>query len=99
MAGVEEIIISDHYMIVLGVTLLFSVFALVRRTVVLCLLSTVCWWICGGIHLLASPTTTPLYSVSFLWFGIGWIFFVLVWAGIIQNFRMKKQREWEEVEI
>lgn len=91
MAGIDDIIINDHYLIVIAIAILFSVLAIYRRTVITDLIATVLWFIAGATHLLASPTTTPFYSISILWWGMGLIFFVLVWVDIFQIFTIKKK--------
>ena len=60
--------------------------AIYRRGILLDALAWVCWFITVATHLLASPTSTPLYSISLLYWGIGLIFFVLMWVDIYQVF-------------
>jgi len=94
MAGIEEIILADQYMIVLGVTLLFSVLAIARRTVILEIISTICWWISAVVNLFASPT--QLYVLTFLWMGLGFVFLSLFFADIWQLFIIRKRNRWDE---
>jgi len=93
MAGVEELIINDHYLVVLGITLFFTVFALVRRTATLDAITTVSWWICGGIHIVSSPSTSPLFSLSFLWFALGTVFFMLLWVDVFKLWNFYRSRD------
>jgi len=90
---VDSILIQDTYIMVIGIAILFSLLAIFRRTVLLDLLATICWWVGGGTHLLASPTSTPLYSVSFLYWGFGLVFFALVWVDLLQVFDYKKSNK------
>ena len=90
MAGIEEIIISDQHLVLVAISLLFTVITIYRRTLLLDLLTTVCWWITGATHLLSSPTSTPLYSISIFYWGIGLVFFVLMWADVFQMLNLKK---------
>lgn len=90
MAGVEEILINDTYLVIIALSVLFTVITISRRTPLLDLLTTICWWVGASAFLVASPTTTPLYSISFLYWGFGLIFFVLMWYDLIQIFNFKK---------
>jgi hypothetical protein len=93
LAGVEEIIISDQYLLVTGVGLFFTVFALVKRTLALDAIATMFWWIVGGVHLVASPATSPLFSISFLWFGLGLIFLVLSFHDVWKFYSVKREQD------
>lgn len=91
MAGVEEEIINSHYTILIIISIMFTMLAIYRRTVLADMLAWVLWFITGAVHLLASPTTTPLYSLSLLWWGFGLIFFVIMWADLFNLFSFKKK--------
>jgi hypothetical protein len=93
LTGIDDIIINDHYLIVIAIALLFTILTVYRRTVLLDLITAVLWFIAGATHLLASPTTTPFYSLSILWWGLGLIFFVLVWVDLFQIFNIKKKND------
>ena len=80
-------------MVVLGLSVLFTMLAIYRRTIVADLLAMLSWFIAGGTHLLASPTTTPFYSLSILYWGFGLIFFVLMWADVIQLWNINKSNK------
>jgi len=90
---IDSILIQDTYIIVIGISVLFSLLAIFRRTVLTDLLATICWWVGGATHLLASPTSTPLYSISFLYWGFGLIFFALVWVDLLQLFDTRKSNK------
>lgn len=77
-------------MIMLGLSVLFTMLAIYRRTVLADLLAMISWFISGATHLLASPTSTPFYALSFLYWGFGLIFFVLMWADLFQLFNKLK---------
>ena len=93
MAGVEEIIINDTYLVVIAISILFTILTIYRRTPLLDLLTTIYWWIGGTAYLVSSPTTTPLYSISFLYWGFGLIFFVLMWYDLLQLLNVMKQNK------
>ena len=90
MAGIEEIIINDTYLVIIAISLLFTILTIYRRTPLLDLLTTISWWIGGAAYLVSSPTTTPLYSISFLYWGFGLIFFVLMWVDLFQLLNVNK---------
>ena len=92
-AAVDALIINDQYLVMVAISILFTIITIYRRTVLLDLLTTVCWWITAAVHLLASPTSTPLYSMSIFYWGIGLIFFVLVWADVIQIWNINKSNK------
>jgi hypothetical protein len=86
--------------VVVAISLFFTVFALVRRTAVLDVIATICWWIAGGVHLVSSPSTSPLFSISYLWFALGVIFFLLLWVDIWKMWNFRKNRDtWMDEEI
>ena len=101
LAGVEEIIINDHYLVVVGISMFFSVFALVRRTATLDAIATMCWWIAGAVHLVSSPSTSPLFSVSYLWFALGVVFLLLLFKDVWKFFDMYKAKDdwWMDEEL
>jgi len=100
LAGVEELIINDHYLVVLGISLFFTVFALVRRTAVLDVIATICWWVSGAVHLVSSPSTSPLFSISYLWFALGIVFFILLWIDVWKLWDFKKSKgDWWMEEV
>lgn len=97
MAGIEELINTDIYLAVIGISLFFTVFAIVRRTAVLDAIATMCWWITGATSIVASPSTSPLFAISYLWFGLGTLFLILLFADIWKYFDIKKSRDtWME---
>jgi len=93
---VDTIIINDHYMLMVAIALLFLVIAIGRwiqkgeGSLLLDVLVWVSWFTVGAMHLLASPTSTPFYSISLFFWGIGLIFFVLTWVDVFQLFNTKK---------
>lgn len=88
--SMADVLINDTHMVILGLSVLFTILAIYRRTILSDLLAMVFWFITGITHLLASPTTTPLYSISFLYWGIGLIFFVLTWVDVFQQFNIRE---------
>lgn len=87
VTGIEDIIINDHYLIVIAISILFTMLTIFRRTVLLDTLTWVCWFIAGAMHLMASPSTTPFYIISILYWGFGLIFFVIMWVDLFQLFK------------
>jgi len=94
MAGIEEIILSDQYFMIIGISLFFTAVAMVRRTVILELLATICWWISAAVHLIAAPSALSI--LSWLWFGFGIVFFLLFWVDVFQLFVTRKDQRWSD---
>lgn len=95
MSDVETIIINDQYIIMVGITLLFTVLALAWRKITLTLLASMCWFISAATHLAASPATSPLFGLVWLYFGIGTIFLVAMFSQIFEYFNFKKKNRME----
>jgi len=91
MSGVEDLIINDQYLVLVAISILFTILTIFRRTVLLEVITWVCWFVVAASHLLASPSTTPFYSLSILYWGLGLIFFVLMWYDIFQLFAEQKK--------
>ena len=100
IAGVEELMILDTYLAVLAITLLFTILAIFRRTAVLDGIAWICWWASAACHLLASPTTTPLYIISILWGGFGFIFLILMFKDVWKMYDFRKNNiDWMDEEL
>ncbi len=95
MSEVDAIILADNYMIIIGISLFFTAVAMVRRTIILELLATLCWWVSAIIHLIAAPSA--LYAISWLWLGFGIIFFLVFWFDIWQIFIVRKKQKWDDI--
>ena len=94
MAGIEEIIINDHYLILLGITLFFTVFTLAGNFSghlkafqygIMSALTSFCWIITGVVHIAVSPIISPLFAVSYLYFGVGIVFAILLIADVLAS--------------
>jgi len=94
MTVVDQIILADQYMILIGISLFFTALTIVKRTVILELLATICWWISAAVHLIAAPSVLSI--LSWLWFGFGVVFFLLFWVDIFQLFVIRKDRRWSD---
>ena len=100
MAGIEEIIIADMYLATLAITVLFSVLAILRRKVVLDAMAMIFWWISAGSHLVASPSTSPLFSISLLWMTLGFVFLILMFKDVWKMYDFHKNRiDWMDEEL
>lgn len=101
MTGAEQLIVTYQYLALITVSMLFSIFAILRRTAILDMIATICWWIAGASHLVSSPSISPLFSISYLWFALGTVFFVLIWKDIFKmwNFHKNKDDWMEDTEI
>jgi len=103
MAGVEEIIINDQYMIMISISLLFTIFSIVLlhntgfkfslEKIICNTLATLCWFISGIVHIAASPSTSPLFALAYLWFGIGIIFLLLMFVDVFSTLKYKREGE------
>ena len=101
LAGVEELIINDQYIVVLGITLLFTVLAIFRRTPVLDAMAMIFWWATAGAHLVASPSTSPLFTISLLWMTLGFVFLILLFKDVwkMYDYRKSKGVDWMDEEL
>jgi hypothetical protein len=93
LAGVEEQIVNSQYLVVLIISLVFTVLTIFRRTIVLDGFSSMCWFICGGVHLVSSPSTSPLFSISYLWLGFGFVFLILLFKDVWKFYDFRKTRK------
>lgn len=98
--GVEEEIISSQYLALLVISTVFSILAIYRRTAILDGIAWISWYIAGGAHLVSSPPTSTLFSMSYLWFAIGTVFFFLLWTDIFKLWSFRKNRDdWMDEEL
>ena len=64
-----------QYTFLMGITLLFTVLAINRRSITLSILSAISWFASSLAHQMISPQTSPLTNpISLLYMGIGIIF-------------------------
>ena len=91
MSEIADIIINDQNIVILGLASLFTLLTIAKRSIVLEVLTWVSWFICGGVHLLASPTSTPLYSIAIFYWGLGLVFFVIMWSDLFSIFTNNKK--------
>jgi len=90
-----EIGIADQYMIIVAVTLFFSVLALTRDNVILNIilrmLSAGCWFFIASITPLL--ITGFMLTVTYLWLLIGLIMVILTVKATIDLFQQRKTAE------
>jgi uncharacterized protein with PQ loop repeat len=85
-----DIILNDHYLIVVSLSLFFSAISIainvsgykqnsenIFKYGITSLISCICWFITGIIHVAVSPTTSPLFMLSYLYFGFGVVFAIV----------------------
>lgn len=110
MSGVDELIFTEQYVIVIAVTVFFSLISLVtflmrdkanRSAFIVRVISTLLaglgWFISGAVHVGSSPSTSPLFAVSYLWYGFGVIFLLVLLIDYLLSWRVKREQEWDEV--
>lgn len=104
MAGIEEIIIADQYLVMLAVSLFFtsiSILALWKKgqnismiKSAALIITVLCWWISGIFHMGASPTTSPFFALGYLWYAIGTVFLVFTIVDFLQSIRTAHDNKW-----
>jgi hypothetical protein len=91
MSEITTLILSDQYLAILAVTIFFTFISIFGKFTdhkkalefgVLSMITFFLWLVCGIIHLAVSPTTSPIYIVAYLWFGIGVVFALLAYIDI-----------------
>lgn len=93
-----SVLVSDQYMVMIAITLFFTVFALTRRSVTLDALAAFCWFAMAAAHLIVGDLTSPLTTtLPWLYFGIGLLFFVVFIRDVISIFAELERRKWEEL--
>jgi hypothetical protein len=101
MAGVEEEIINSHYLVIIVVSIMFTVISLfllyktgfkfrLEKTISNTL-ATMCWFISGIVHIAASPSSSPLFPLAYLWFAFGIVFFLLMIVDVFSTLRYKRE--------
>ena len=104
MAGIEEIIVNDQYILVLSVTILSSVIAVVRmwqkggqismtKTAFL-VVSMIAWFISGAVHMAASPASSPLFPVAYLWYVFGVVFMLFLTVDSLYTWKALVEKKW-----
>jgi hypothetical protein len=64
------------YVVVFGVAFVFSIFAIVRKTPILCALSWVTWYALALAHLGVQPSGVFANMPAVLYFGFGTLFLI-----------------------
>lgn len=95
MSDIETVIINDHYMILIGITLLFTILGIVRKKLLLSLITTMCWFIVAITYFTASPANSPLLPLAWLYFGLGITFLVVAFRQLFGMFDERKRRRME----
>ena len=87
------VVVSDQYVMMMAITLLFTVLGLAfNRKTVLTLLAGICWLLSSLANFAVGDQTSPLtISLSLLFLGIGFIFVVKT---IVDVFRSWSDKRW-----
>ena len=87
--------ISDQYMVLIGVTLLFTVFAIASHTVITHLLAALCWFASTFANMALSQQGTLLQTtLSYLFIGFGLIFAFSTLQQTYDLITERKERRW-----
>jgi len=91
MADIELI----SYLVVFALSVIFSSFAVDRKSSVFCWLSAVCWFTLSAVHL-ALTQTSSFIILSWMFVALGFIFVLYGFSMIFLSFRIRKtEKEWE----
>ena len=84
--------VADQYMIMMAITLLFTVFGLAyNKKTVLTLVAGISWLISGLANFSVGDQTSPLtIGLSWLFLGIGFIFIVKTMQQALKTMREKR---------
>ena len=103
MAGVEEIIINDHYLIMVAIALFFTAMTLVSFSrsgwnpsvtkYISETATTITYFIAGAAHVAASPNTSPLFPLSYLYFAFAIMFLLVFIVDMIQAWRIYEKKK------
>lgn len=97
-----QLAISDTvaYMVLIGITLIFSAITIGRRSVTMSFISAFCWIGCSWAHLMLGEVGGALtLGLTWLYFGLGMIFLVIGIVLAIQFFLdQSKQRREQEIQ-
>ena len=87
------VLVSDQYVMLMAVTLLFTVLGLAfNRKLVLTLLAGLSWLISALANFVVGDPTSPLtIALSWLFVGIGFIFIVKTMQGV---FKTMSEERW-----
>lgn len=106
MAGIEEIIINDHYLIMVALSMFFTALTLVSfwrsgwnpsaTKYISETLTIISFFISGAAHVAASPSTSPLFPLAYLYFACGIMFLLLYVIDLIQAWRIAENKKWGE---
>lgn len=93
MQNIELIV----YLLVFAISIIWTSFAVNRKSATFSILSTFTWFILAVMNI-ALTYSTMFYSVSFLFFGFGVFFLVYGIALLIQSLNIGKgEKNWELV--
>ena len=91
MITIEAIV----YLLIFGLSIIWSLLALDRKSAILSLLATLCWFILTPAHLVVA-WDSGFFMISFLYLGFAFVFLVLTFVWTIQNaWLSKRERDWE----
>jgi len=93
--------VADQYMIMMAISLLFTVLALAyNKNLLLGLLAGISWLISSIAHFSVGSQTSPLTSaLAYLFLGFGFIFIVNTMHNVFRGFKGKKQEERYGMEV
>jgi len=90
--------VTDQYLIMMAITLLFTVLAIAyRENYVLRLISSLCWLTSSAAHFAVGDKTSPLTSaLSYLFLGFG---LILISSMVIEVSKMKQAKRKEQYSL
>ena len=104
MAGIEEIIINDHYLLMVALALFFTALTVVSfwragwnpsaTKYISETITFIIYFIAGAAHVAASPNTSPLFPLAYIYFFIGIAFLLLFIVDLIQAWRIYEKKKW-----
>ena len=82
------------YLLMFALSVVFSAFAIERKSVVFSFLSVLTWFSLGMCHL-SLAYTSDFIILAWVFVGVGWFFFVYGLYLVVESMRIKKQeKEW-----
>lgn len=84
------------YMLLFGLGLIFSILGVTRKSSIFCFFSMIPWFTLGMVQPYMS-TGTPFVGLSYLWYGIGFLFIVVgITYTMLSFLAVRKQKEIDE---
>lgn len=83
------------YLLVFALSIIFSGFAVERKSSVFSFLSMISWFMLAICHV-GVATSSSFISLAYMFVGIGFFFFIFGFALVLSAFQDKKRaQEWE----